>query len=94
MIGTTTFLVSSHGRPFTVADFGNWFRERCDEAGLHHCSAHGVRKAAAARAAENGATTAQLMAMFGWLTMKEAERYTRAAERRRLSRDAVNLLKR
>jgi integrase len=84
VVGSTAFLVSSHGRPSTVAGFGNWFRQRCNEAGLRHCSAHGVPKAAAARAAENGATTAQLMAVFGWLTMKEAERYTRAAERRRL----------
>jgi integrase len=94
VVGSTTFLVSSHGRPFTVAGFGNWFRQRCDEAGLNHCSAHGVRKTAAGRAAENGSTTAQLMAVFGWLTMKEAERYTRAAARRRLSRDAAKLLRR
>src|SRR5262245_47511633 len=43
------------------------------EAGLRQCSAHGLRKAAAARAAENGATTHQLMAMFGWLNLAEAE---------------------
>ena len=29
-------------------------RERCDEAGLLHCSAHGLRKAGATIAAENG----------------------------------------
>jgi hypothetical protein len=42
--------------------------------------AHGLRKAGAATAAENGATTQQLMAIFGWLTLKEAERYRRAAQ--------------
>jgi integrase len=94
IVGSTTFLTTAHGKPFTVAGFGNWFRERCDEAGLPHCSAHGVRKAAAARAAENGATTHELMAMFGWLTIKEAERYSRAAERRRLAARATTLLKR
>jgi len=34
----------------------------------------------------------ELMAIFGWLTMKEAERYTQAARRRRLARNAGRLL--
>jgi integrase len=49
------FLVTAFGKPFTANGFGNWFRQRCDEAGLPHCSAHGLRKAAAARLAELGA---------------------------------------
>jgi hypothetical protein len=36
-------------------------------------------KAGASIAAENGASVHELMAIFGWLTMKEAERYTQAA---------------
>jgi integrase len=94
VIGATTYLVTQYGKPFTAAGFGNWFRDRCNEAGLPQCAAHGVRKASAARAAENGATVHQLMSMFGWLTMHEAQRYTRAAERKRLARDAATLLKR
>jgi hypothetical protein len=27
-----TFLVTGFGKPFTAPGFGNWFRERCDEA--------------------------------------------------------------
>jgi hypothetical protein len=34
----------------------NWFRARCDEAGLPHCSAHGLRKVASLRLAEYGCT--------------------------------------
>ena len=34
--GLQTFLVTSFGKPFAIAGFGNWFRERCDEAGLPH----------------------------------------------------------
>jgi integrase len=94
VIGKSTFLATEFGKPFTPAGFGGWFRRRCNEAGLPQCSAHGVRKAAAVRAAENGATTHELMAMFGWMTLKEAERYTRAAERRRLTGRAATLLKR
>ena len=71
---------------------GGWFRERCDEAGLTHCSAHGLRKAGATIAAENGASPHQLMAIFGWLTLKEAERYTQAARRKRMARAGMGYL--
>lgn len=90
--GDLTFLVTEFNRPFTANGFGGWFRERCDEAGLHHCSAHGLRKAGAALAAENGASGHELMAIFGWLTMKEAERYTQAARRKRLAANVGQLL--
>ena len=90
--GDMTYLVTEYGRPFTLAGFGNWFRDRCNEAGLSHCSAHGLRKAAAATAAENGATTQQLMAMFVWSTSKEADRYTRAAERKKMAADGMALM--
>lgn len=91
-VGDLTFLVTQFGRPFTANGFGNWFGRRCKEAGLVKCSAHGLRKAGAARAAENGATTHELMAIFGWQTMKEAERYTQAAQRKRLAGSAERLL--
>jgi integrase len=81
--GERAFLVTEFGKPFTSNGFGNWFRKRCNEAGVPG-SAHGLRKAAATRCAENGATAHELMAMFGWTTVKEAERYTKAAERRKL----------
>jgi integrase len=45
-VSTLTFLVTEWGKPFTPGGFGNWFRQRCRESGLHHCSAHGLRKAA------------------------------------------------
>ena len=90
--GHMTFLVTKFGKPFTANGFGGWFRRRCDEAGLRHCSAHGLRKAGAAIAAENGATESQLMAIFGWESMKEAARYTKAARQNKLARDAMPLL--
>jgi hypothetical protein len=40
----------------------------------------GLRKAEATLAANNGATSRLLMAIFGWDTSKEAERYTRKAD--------------
>jgi integrase len=90
--GDLTYLVTDYGQPFTPAGFGGWFREQCDKAGLKHCSAHGLRKAGASIAAENGASPHQLMAIFGWLTLKEAERYTQAARRRRMARAGMGFL--
>ncbi len=63
-VGDMTFLVTPTGAPYTVWGFGNWFRDRCVEAGVPG-RAHGLRKAGAAMAAENGATTHQLMSIFG-----------------------------
>ena len=79
-----TYLVTAFGQSFTVNGFGNWFRKRCDEAGLPHCSAHGLRKAGATIAAVRGATANELMAIFGWKSLKQAELYTRKASERLL----------
>ena len=55
-------------------------------------SAHGLRKVGATRAAENGATVAELEAIFGWRGGRMASLYTEAANRARLSRQAMNKL--
>ena len=49
-------------------------------------SAHGVRKLAATRMANNGATEAQLMAVFGWTDPKMAAHYTHIAKQEALGR--------
>lgn len=79
-----TLIATDAGTSYTKEAFGNQFRRWCDDAGIPKgYSAHGVRKYAARLRAELGATAHQLMAWFGWLTLREAERYTRDAERRR-----------
>lgn len=90
--GDLTFLVTEFNKPFTQAGFGNWFRKQCDAAELFHCSAHGLRKVAATRMANNGATEKQIMSFTGHTTSKEVNRYTKAANQRRLARGAVNLI--
>jgi integrase len=92
--GDLTFLINELGRAFTANGFGNKMRQWCNEAGLPHCSAHGLRKAGAALAAENGTSVHELMSIFGWLTSKEADRYTRAADQKRLAARAMNKLER
>jgi integrase len=90
--GNLTFLVTSHGHPFTDAGFGNWFRDACTAAGLpNRCAAHGLRKAACRRGAEAGWTVHQIAAWSGHKTLKEVERYTKAADQRRLAESTMNI---
>lgn len=90
--GSLTFLETEYGKPFTANGFGGWFRDRCDEAGLPQCTAHGLKKIGATLAAENGATASQLMAMFDWTTISQAKVYTDAADRKRLAGEAMFLI--
>lgn len=86
--GSAAYLMTEFRKPFTSNGFGNWFRKRCDEAGLPHCSAHGLRKAAASRLAENGSGENEIMAITGHQTSKEVTRYTKAARQRILAEKA------
>jgi len=88
-----TFLMTERGAPFTAAGFGNWFRDRCDEAALPQCSAHGLRKLMATRLAEAGCSLHQVMAITGHRSMSEVSRYTKAADQRRLARQAMTTLR-
>jgi integrase len=87
-----TFLVTEFGKPFTANGFGNWFRDQCDLATLPECSAHGLRKAGATIAAENGATEHQLMAIYGWESPKQAAHYTKKARRKKLAGSGMAFL--
>jgi integrase len=93
-IGHLAFLTTEQGKPFTPDGFGNWWRDRCDEAGLPQCAAHGLRKAGATIAANRGATTKQLMAIYGWSDPKMAEIYVKKADQKRLAGNARKLLAR
>ena len=86
-LGVPTFLITEHGKPFRNAkSFANWFKKQCNRAGLpQRCTAHGIRKTGATMLADRGATPHELMASFGWLTLKQAETYTKAASQRQLA---------
>jgi len=90
--GEFTFLMTEQGKPFSEAGFGNWFRDRCDDAGLKQCTAHGLKKAGATIAAESGATDRQMMATFDWDSPRMAWVYTKAAEQKRLAGEAMFLI--
>ena len=50
---------------------------------------HGLRKSAAARLAEAGCTTREIMSITGHRSLREVERYTLEAEQTRLARSAI-----
>lgn len=90
--GELTFLATSRGEPFDKATFGNWFAKACKAAGVPG-RAHGLRKCGAVRAAEGGATEAQLNAIFGWAEgSKESATYTKKADRARRAAAAMSTL--
>jgi integrase len=90
--GHLVYLATMHGKPFSAKGFGNKFRRWCDAAGLLDCSAHGLRKAGATIAVENGATEMQLMAIYGWTSAKNAAIYTRQANRTKIAAEAMSLV--
>jgi integrase len=73
-----TLLTTQTGKPFSATGFGNWFRDRCNEAGLSHCSAHGLRKATA---------------ITGHASLSEIQRYTKAVDQKRLAISAMEKAK-
>jgi integrase len=89
--GDLAFICGERGQPLTKEAFGNMFSAACQAAGVRK-SAHGVRKIGATRAAENGATEAELEAIFGWHGGRMAALYTRAADRKRLAKGAMSKL--
>lgn len=84
-IGLKTYLVTEYGKPFSAAGFGNKMREWCDEAGLPHCTAHGLRKAGARRAAQLEAGNQGLKAVGGWVNDAEVATYTASVDQAALA---------
>lgn len=92
--GDLTFICGERGKPLTKESFGNMFKDACRAAGVDEAkkAAHGLRKVGATRAANNGATVAELEAIFGWSGGGMASLYTRSADRARLAKGAMSKL--
>lgn len=84
-------LCSTRGKPWAKESFGAWFAEQCIAAGVTG-RAHGLRKAGATIAAENGANEFQLSAMYGWNDTRMALLYIKKANRKRMAEQAANAL--
>lgn len=83
-----TFLVTPAGAPYKPAGFSSRFRKWCNEAGLPHCAAHGLRKAQARRLAEAGCSAHEIASITGHRSLREVQRYTEAADQARLAKAA------
>src|SRR5208337_1755988 len=86
--GHLAYLTTAFGKPFTANGFGNAFREWADAAGLPHCTSHGLRKAAARRLADAGATAHEIASITGHESLREVERYAKGANQARLAKSA------
>lgn len=82
--GGLTFLQTAQGRPRSIKGLGNVVSTAARAAGLVDRSAHGLRKSRLTMIAEAGGSAHAIMAWGGHKTLAEAQRYTEAAEMRRL----------
>lgn len=89
--GDLALLCTSRKQPWVKESFGTWFADQCVAAGIPG-RAHGLRKAGATIAAENGANEFQLAAMYGWTDTRMALVYTKKANKKRLAEQAANAL--
>lgn len=89
--GDMVFIAKADGTAMSKEGFGNWFADACVAADVPG-RAHGLRKAGATRAANRGASDAQLDAIFGWSGRGMAALYTKKANRTRLAQEAASLL--
>ena len=81
-----TFLTTQNGKPYSKSYFNDQFRIWCDEAGLPaDCTFHGLRATGCTILADSGASTHEIAAWSGHLTLQEVERYTKAANQKRLA---------
>jgi integrase len=80
----------ANGQPLSRPGLTALMARAIDQAGLPgRCVAHGLRKAAARCLAEAGCTEKQIQAITGHKTSREIERYTKAADQRKLARAAM-----
>jgi integrase len=90
--GHLMFIVTEFNKPFTAAGFGNWFRDRCNEAGLPQCSFHGLRKASATRLIDAGCDVVEAASITGHATLKELQRYIEERDRKKAARRGMSKL--
>jgi integrase len=82
-----TLIGSLKGAPMTVGGVESLMQRAITKAGLpKRCVPHGLRKASMRRMAESGATEKQIASFSGHKTLREIERYTKAADQKKLAR--------
>ena len=79
-----------HGRAITPSALSGMMIRAAAAAGLsRRCVPHGLRKACLRRLAEHGGSAKEIAAVSGHKSLGEVERYTAAADQRKLSSAAI-----
>lgn len=82
-----TLIGTINGAPMTVGGLSRVMSVAIARAGLpDRCVSHGLRKASMRRMAESDATEKQIASFSGHKTLREIERYTKAADQKKLAR--------
>jgi enterobacteria phage integrase len=83
-------LADAYGKPIQRRTLTRIIRLAVKQAGLPaRCVAHGLRKTAMRRLAENGATEKEMAAVSGHKSIAEVQRYTKSADQVGLARAAM-----
>jgi integrase len=93
--GHMSLLVTTTGKAYTAERLGDEFADWIDEAGLpDECVLHGLRKVAARDLADAGCSAHEIMSITGHKSIKEVDRYTKAANQVHLADAAILKLER
>jgi integrase len=93
--GHMSLLTKPDGSAFDSHGLGVWFCDAIEQAGLPDaCVMHGLRKTAARMLAEAGCSAHQIASITGHKSLAEIERYTKAADQKRMATAAIHRLER
>lgn len=93
--GHMSLLTKTDGGSFDGESLSPWFADAIEEAGLpDECVMHGLRKVAARDLADAGCTEHEIMSVTGHKSLAEVQRYTKAANQKRLNSSAILKLER
>lgn len=82
-------LTNHYGLPWVPESLRGAFKRHASKIGLEGKQLHGVRKTTASILGEIGCTALQIMSITGHQSLKEVERYTHGAEKRKLAQEAM-----
>jgi integrase len=82
-------LTNHYGMPWAPDSLRAAFKRHSAKIGLRDKMLHGVRKTTASILGEIGCTALQIMAITGHQSLKEVQRYTQGAEKKRLAEEAM-----
>lgn len=93
--GHMSLLTKASGEAFDGEDLSPWFADAIEAAGLpDDCVMHGLRKVAARDLADAGCSVHEIMSVTGHKSLQEVQRYTQAADQKRLATAAILKLER